>query len=145
MLTRMIAILVVLAGASREARVDEVKQEQTVAENGLAARYPGDVGIEKDKSVIFASGFENGFRGWSSRNQKVSSIVRDTKIIHSGDACCQMTATRGRDTGGNVLFRLPKGVEQLYLRYLDERTDKSAWAATQAEIHKWVAGRQARK
>jgi len=33
-------------------------QQSAIRSAGLAARYPGDNGIEKDPSVIFAEGFE---------------------------------------------------------------------------------------
>ncbi len=84
-------------------------------------------------------------------------------------ACHEQTWELGLDASEFVLrgIKLPKGenvdsisrfqdrvlalgtlrdmLEQLYLRYLDERTDGKAWASTQTDIHKWVAQRQARK
>ncbi len=117
MLPRVITLLVLVAGLCGGGSANEVEHGLPTGKAGLAAKYPGDVGIERHKSVIFASGFENGFTGWSRHNPKVSTIIKDPKIVHSGKACCQTTATRGRDTGGTVLFNLPKGIDQLYLRF----------------------------
>jgi len=44
-----------------------------------------------------------------------------------------------------TLNTLQAMLEQLFLRYLDERTDLKTWSATQTDIHKWVSQRQARK
>ena len=86
-------------------------------EEGLAAKLPGDTAIERAPAVIFASGFENGFAGWSNFDPRVSVIVNDAALAHSGRSCAQTTATRGRDTGGDVVYNFPKGVDRLYLRF----------------------------
>ncbi len=86
-------------------------------EDGLAAKYPGDKGIARDEAVIFASGFEEGFAGWSRYKSDVSVIVRDERLTHSGSACVQTTATRGKDNGGDVVFTFPKACDQVYLRF----------------------------
>ena len=39
---------------------------------GLAARYPGDKGIEKDRAVVFAENFEAG--GGESRKRRGSTV-----------------------------------------------------------------------
>ena len=74
------------------------------AQEGLAAGFPNDVGIEQHPAVLFASGFENGFDGWSlvARDRRISSLVEDPELAHSGTTCCQSVAVRGVNTGGNV-------------------------------------------
>ena len=42
---------------------------------GIAQKYPLDNNIESHPSVIFASGFENGFEEWDRYNPKVSEIL----------------------------------------------------------------------
>ncbi len=84
---------------------------------GIAADYPHDINIATDPDVIFASGFEGGFRGWTKYNNKISVIVRNKEIVNSGSACLQTTATRGKDTGADVVFTFPKPVDQVYLRF----------------------------
>jgi hypothetical protein len=93
------------------------RKKKIKSETGLAAKYPGDKGIEKNPAVIFASGFEEGFDGWTEYKENISVIVKDPDIVHSGSACLQSTATRGKDTGGDVVFRFPRPVDQLYLRF----------------------------
>jgi hypothetical protein len=63
---------------------------------GLAARYPGDAGIEKDPAVVFADGFEDiedaAIETGASRqtgNQWDNAwglvrITRDAEHVHSG-------------------------------------------------------------
>jgi len=51
-----VALLVWMAATWSEAAGNpEVLPER---DNGVAAKYPGDMGIEKDEAVIFAEGFE---------------------------------------------------------------------------------------
>jgi len=94
---------------------------------GIAARYPGDQGIERDPAVIFASGFESGFEGWTRPNKRICAIVQDQALAHSGGACLQATATRGQDTGGETAYVLPKGVDQLYLRFYCRFHPETCW------------------
>lgn len=84
---------------------------------GIASAYPGDQDIEKDPDVLFRSGFEDGFNGWTKYNEKVSRIVRDSTNAYGGSSYLQTTATRGVNTGGDVVLRLSEGVDQLYLRF----------------------------
>ncbi len=92
--------------------------EQAEVEQGLAAKYPCDKGIESDPAVIFASGFEDGFEKWTRfRNRPVVKIVSDEAIVHSGSASAEITATRGKDSGGDVGYNLAAGVNQLYMRF----------------------------
>jgi hypothetical protein len=43
------------------------------------------------------------------------------------------------------LRRFQKAFMTFYERFLGERTNPEVWAKTQKEIHKWVAGREAKK
>ncbi len=110
--SKAMACLIVLVFVTLSFGAEEAKTEKSLAE-----KYPGDKGIEKDPAVLFASGFEKGFEGWSEYNEKISIILKDAKIASSGSACLQSTATRGKDTGGDVVYKFPKGVEQVYLRF----------------------------
>jgi hypothetical protein len=85
-------------------------------DQGLAAQYPGDQGLMSNKHVIFASGFESGFDGWK-HNNKVSEIITEKSAVHSGLACAQTTATRGKNTGGDIVCSIPRSVDQVYLRF----------------------------
>jgi hypothetical protein len=113
--------VVVLIGCS-VAWAEEAREEG----EGLAAGFPGDVGIEAHPAVLFASGFENGFEGWSlvARDREISSVVEDPALAHTGTACCQSVAVRGVNTGGNVSHFF-EGRDQVYLRFYC-RFDKDA-------------------
>ncbi len=89
------------------------------APKGIAAAFTNDAGIEKHPDVLFASGFESGFEGWTldARDRTISSIVTDPAIVHSGKACCTSVAVKGKNEGGNVTYYFPKGLEQVYLRF----------------------------
>lgn len=96
---------------------NEESEEENIENEGLASQYPGDANIKEDSKVIFASGFEDGFEGWTKYNDKVSEIKADSENANFGSRYLQTTATRGVDTGGDVVFKLPEGVDQLYLRF----------------------------
>lgn len=95
---------------------DVVATDEQV-EKGIASQYPGDKDIESHPSVIFASGFENDFEGWSRFNTNVSEILEDPSVANSGEKLLQTTATRGVNTGGDVIYKLPETVDELYLRF----------------------------
>ncbi|MBL8860943.1 MAG: hypothetical protein JNK02_02945 [Planctomycetes bacterium] len=98
-----------------------------VAPRGIAARYPGDGGIAHDPAVLFASGFEQGFEGWTSVNTRIASIQREEARAHSGTAFARLTATRGVDTGGEVALRLREGVDRLHLRFACRFDRDTCW------------------
>ncbi len=83
---------------------DVVATDEQV-EKGIASQYPGDKDIESHPSVIFASGFENDFEGWSRYNTDVSKILEDPSVANSGEKLLQTTATRGVNTGGDVIYK----------------------------------------
>ncbi len=127
----MIRALLLLAASDVPAPAPPVAQDVrgsvAVHDAGIAAKYPGDVGIERDPAVIFASGFESGFDGWTRTNARILTIVPDATLAHSGGACCQATATRGEDTGGEIAYVLPKGVDELYLRFYCRFHPDTCW------------------
>ncbi|MFC1545030.1 hypothetical protein ACFL4X_02590 [Gemmatimonadota bacterium] len=92
---------------------------------GLAARYPGDAGIENDSAVVFAENFESISvsdlsRRWtevSNSNNSVLYIVKDTTAPSAGKYCLRMTGTKGQNSGGHLWKLLDEGYEQLYARF----------------------------
>ncbi len=93
--------------------------------SGLAAKYPGDVGIARDPSVLFAEGFETGSleqisRRWgeiSNKQGKVMALSPQVSSASGGKRSLQMTATLGENTGGHLYKRLPRGVEAAFARF----------------------------
>src|SRR5262249_17465817 len=65
---------------------------------GLAAKYPGDVGITNDPDVFFADNFESGdMKKW---DQKRGRVVMTEDKPNSGRWCVQMPMERGKNQGG---------------------------------------------
>jgi hypothetical protein len=90
---------------------------------GLAAKYIGGRGIEKDPSVIFVEDFESGdveslkTRWDSIKNAGIMSFVNDVPSGSAGKRSLLMTYIGGQDTGGHLYRRLLPGYEQLYFRF----------------------------
>lgn len=96
---------------------------------GIALKYPGDVGIEKDASVIFVENFEaeslaDVLKKWSwSRGDKDSRLSLDTTSGPegtTGNKCLKMTISREMgeaDAGSDLVKIFDEGHEQLFLRF----------------------------
>ena len=95
--------------------------------DGLAAKYPGDKGIEQDPAVVFADGFEEieGTRmaaiGQEQKGNKWDSaagtvtIVQEPENVHTGSKAAQVThEQRGSH---NAVRQFKEGFDTLYLRY----------------------------
>jgi hypothetical protein len=91
----------------------------------LAAKYPGDVGIERDPAVLFAENFETGSieeigKRWgdiSNKEGKVMAFSDDVPVHRSGKRSLQVTATLGENTGGHLYARLRRGVDTAFVRF----------------------------
>jgi len=92
---------------------------------GLAAKYAGDRGIEKDPNVLFAEDFEQGdvaalamrWSDVSNKDGKVLAFSSDVPPSSPGRRSLQMTATLGENTGGHLYKRLPREVETVFARF----------------------------
>jgi len=92
---------------------------------GLSAKYPGDAGIARDPAVLFAENFEEGSldavtKHWdetSNKDGKVLALSCDVPPASTGKHSMQMTATLGKNSGGHLYTRLPRGVDQVYARF----------------------------
>ena len=80
-----------------------------------------------DNGVFFTSGFEEGFKDWTIRHQGIFSIVDDPAFAHSGRACAMATATRGKDNGGEIVWQIPEGRDQVFLRFYCRFAKDTAW------------------
>ena len=96
--------------------------------HGIAAKYPGDVGIEKDPAVIFADGFEDiedvtmETSGYEQRGKKWDNawgtvlIARDPENVHSGKQAIEVTHKQPMRSHG-AEKRLEPGFDTLFVRY----------------------------
>ncbi len=93
--------------------------------HGLSAKYPGDVGIENDATVLIAENFEAGTidelaKRWdnvSNKSGKVLSFATDAPSESAGKRCLQITAMRGENSGGHLYTRLPGGADTAFARF----------------------------
>ncbi len=113
-----------------EAQTQEVKTK-TVDEigEGIAAQYPGDIGLEQHESVIFKEDFEAAsiadvVKNWSwSRGDKDYRLSLDnipSPEGSSGNKSLNMTILRekGESHAGSDLIKIfNKGYDQLFLRF----------------------------
>jgi hypothetical protein len=94
-------------------------------EFGLAARYPGDRGIERDPSVLLAEDFEQGdlsalAQRWhevNNREGRALSFSDDSPPGSSGKRALCVTATLSENTGGHLYRMFPQGADTLYARF----------------------------
>ncbi len=94
-------------------------------EPGIAAKYPGDVGIDRDKEVVLAEDFEAASieqisKQWTETSNHEGSALTLSKEIPqgtSGKQSLKVTATSGKDTGGHLFKVLKPGYDQLYIRF----------------------------
>jgi hypothetical protein len=117
----LLAGTILLGGASA--------QEGTPAGRpaGLAARYPADRGLRDDPDVLLFEDFDGVdlrtvVSRWdesSNSGDAVLSLSDDVPAPVSGAnrRSLQLTAHPGRDNGGNLYRQLPRGVDELFLRF----------------------------
>jgi hypothetical protein len=93
-------------------------------EKGIAAKYPGDVGIERDASVLFVERFEDDVasikKRWTEASDKdgeVLSVAKDVPPGSTGRQSLRMTATDGKNTGGHLWKLFKPGVDVMHARF----------------------------
>ena len=112
-------------------------------QDGLAAKYPGDVGIETDPDVLFAENFESGtLARWDEIKGPVSATE---DAPNSGNWCVRMPMQRGRNTGGHTIKWFMPGEDTVYVRfYVKFSTDYQynhhfVWLLANQTTNKWSA------
>ncbi|MCY3018152.1 MAG: hypothetical protein NTW87_03850 [Planctomycetota bacterium] len=88
-------------------------------DNGIAARYLGDVGIEKDPAVVFADFFETGA---TKADNAWGAIVYTSQAenVHGGKYAMELTLPWPRpekEIGLGMQHHFKAGFDVLYLRY----------------------------
>lgn len=90
---------------------------------GLAAQYPGDVGIASHPHAVFVEGFEvTGVEHlqerWSTVKDPMTLRVSELAPVGSpGSRSLQVIARRGENTGGYVFKVLDDGYDKLHMRF----------------------------
>ena len=113
------------------------------AENGLAEKYLGDAGIEKDPAVLFADNFESGdMKKW---DQVRGGVAVTEEAPHGGSRCVRMSMQRGINTGGNSIKWFLPGADTIYARfYVKFSTDYQychhfVWLGANERTNRWSA------
>ena len=102
--------------------VDVAAADEPPLPTGIAAQYPGDVGIEKHPSVVFAEDFEQsdlesiGKRWETVRHRQIMSLSEQVPPASSGKQSLLMSQAAEKGNGADLYRRLGDGFEKLYSR-----------------------------
>jgi hypothetical protein len=120
-------VLLWFCGGNRQPEYNtaQINQEKMQAGQGLAMEYPGDEGIKEHPSVLFADNFETGEledleNRWgyvSNRDGEVLSFSDEVPAGSAGIRSLKMTATRGKNEGGELYKVFDSGWDKVYLRF----------------------------
>ncbi len=92
-------------------------------ENGIAAKYPGDKGIEEDPSIIFVEKFDGGSiedisgRWDNAAGKEIMALSSDVPENSADKTCLMLTHVGGEGTGGQLYRRLLPGHKQVFARF----------------------------
>ncbi len=89
---------------------------------GVAARYPGDVGVAGDASVIFVENFDDGLDAVQARWESVQaaeqlSLSGDAPAGGAGGSSLLVTHVGGSGNGPYLYRRFDKGYDKLFYRF----------------------------
>ncbi len=98
-----------------------IAQSHLPSGNGLAAAYPGEVGLKANADVIFADDFESEKLGatWDeigNKNGKVLELVSPGNSAPLGQRCLRVEAHLDQDTGGGLTKWFPPA-ETVFIRF----------------------------
>ena len=109
---------------------------------GLSAKYPGDVGIDKDPDVIWVESFEEGtvsalLTRYESK-QGTGAIALDPSVPakSSGKASGKLTASGAGPNAVDFYKKLAPGYDELFVRYYARYQAGVKWHHTGV----WVGG-----
>ena len=111
-----LAILMVISLLTASIALAAEMPKGPEGDTGIASKYIGDKGIEGDPAVIYATSFEDGIKAPLKKNRKGVVILNDAKMARTGSRCAQITATRNKDTGGDLKIKWKDGVDQCFVR-----------------------------
>jgi hypothetical protein len=90
-------------------------------DRGIAAKHPGDQGIESDPAVLFHDDFESGdLRGkWDNSFQEADIRITDESTnVHGGRRALEFTVPRQQaELSNGVVKELKGGQDVVFLRY----------------------------
>ena len=118
MVVMLVVCLALLAGRTAAAAPDALPE----GAGGIAVKYPGDSGVEKDKRVLLYENFETAAldkNRWTDISNKAGalSFSDDVPAASAGKKSLLVTATLGANTGGHLFRRFERGVEKMHARW----------------------------
>jgi hypothetical protein len=122
MCTTLISIAFVTLNTPAE-QSDELKARLPEGFIGLASKYPGDAGIEKDPGVIFVEKFDQNslediFKRWDTvQDKEIMSFSSDTPEQSADRKSLMMEHIGGKGNGGHLYRRLLPGYKQIFARF----------------------------
>ncbi|HEU0038158.1 MAG TPA: nitrilase-related carbon-nitrogen hydrolase [Verrucomicrobiae bacterium] len=126
----------------RLAKLQPTTPKRDTSASGLAANYPGDVGIANDPDVLFADNFESGdMKKWDQQRRAV--MIEDKP--NSGRWCVQMPMERGQNHGADAIKWFMPGADAVYARfYVKFSPDYQynhhfVWLGANQRTNKWSA------
>jgi hypothetical protein len=106
-----------------DAAADEVVRGSTAVQTGIAALYPCEQGIERDRRVVFAENFEEQCmdalkQRWQSVNSpEIMAFSKDVPMDSGGKQSLLLTHTGGKGNGGHLYRNLTPGRDKLHARF----------------------------
>ena len=116
-------LLLGLAAAGAGLAADNASVPLPEGRRGIAARYPGDRGIEKDADIIFVENFaaarlEQVFERWDNvKGKDLLTFSVDIPAASADPQSILMTHVGGRGTGAHLYRRLLPGHGLVYARF----------------------------
>jgi hypothetical protein len=90
-------------------------------DTGISAKFPLDIGIDKDPAVIFTDNFETGgLRDkWNHAvwNETSRLVTDDPANAHGGKRALEFTLPQGSTNGHGVTVRFARGYDTIFVRY----------------------------
>ena len=134
---RSLLLSVLLLAASRPDAAPAQDRPPGDHPAGLAARYPGDRGLRDDPAVLLFEDFDgvdlpSVVARWDSAGNAGGSVLALSEDVPApaagaGRHSLQVTAHPGRDNGGHLYRRLPRGVDELYVRFYVKFPDPAGY------------------
>lgn len=85
------------------------------AADGLATKYPRDLGLARDPAVLFADDFESGdMQKWDERRGR---LVMSATAPHSGRWSVEMPMERGQKQSPDAIKWFLPGADTVYVRF----------------------------
>ncbi len=108
---------------------------------GLAAKYPGDVGIDQDPDVIWVENFEEGsvaalVQRYDDKKQNGLTLDTDKPAKSTGSASGKLTASGAGPNAVDFYKKLSPGYDELFVRYYAKYQSGVQWHHTGV----WVGG-----